>query len=169
MPRRRPTTQCCTQRNWRCCCNMCGGTKRLSAECRWSVLRLSVRTHSNMSFFQGGGIAAAFTAHFPQLVDENIVLIASAGIMDVGPYLRPSRRVLTPHCLQSSDISRTAKFMSSPLIQTLASSGPVRVRGTLLYRLCMYLDSWIYLALPPTPRKLLQFSAKVRPRTRVGA
>lgn len=56
----------------------------------------------------GGGIAAAFTAHFPQLVDENIVLIASAGIMD------------------SSDISRTAKFMSSPLIQTLASSGPVR-------------------------------------------
>ncbi|KAF5333580.1 hypothetical protein D9611_002839 [Ephemerocybe angulata] len=56
----------------------------------------------------GGGIAAAFTSQFPQLVDENVVLIASAGIMDSG------------------DISRTAKFMSSPLVQTLASSGPVR-------------------------------------------
>ncbi|KAJ2930865.1 hypothetical protein H1R20_g6227, partial [Candolleomyces eurysporus] len=56
----------------------------------------------------GGGIAAAFTSQFPQLVDENLVLIASAGIMD------------------SSDISRTAKFMSSPVVQTLASMGPVR-------------------------------------------
>ncbi|TFK29036.1 alpha/beta-hydrolase [Coprinopsis marcescibilis] len=56
----------------------------------------------------GGGIAAAFTSQFPNLVDENVVLIASAGIME------------------SSDISRTAKFMSSPLVQTFASSGPVR-------------------------------------------
>ncbi|EAU82658.2 hypothetical protein CC1G_12426 [Coprinopsis cinerea okayama7 len=56
----------------------------------------------------GGGIAATFTSQFPNLVDENIVLVASAGIME------------------STDISRTAKFMSSPLVQTLASSGPVR-------------------------------------------
>ena len=57
----------------------------------------------------GGGIAAAFTAQFPPLVNDKVVLIASAGLME------------------TSDISRTAKFMSSPLIQTLASSTPVRV------------------------------------------
>ncbi|KIK00540.1 hypothetical protein K443DRAFT_679111 [Laccaria amethystina LaAM-08-1] len=56
----------------------------------------------------GGGIAAAFTAQFPHLVNDKVVLIASAGLME------------------TSDISRTAKFMSSPLIQTLASSTPVR-------------------------------------------
>jgi len=56
----------------------------------------------------GGAIAAAFTSHFPHLVDEGVALIASAGIME------------------SSDISRTAKFMSSPLVQTLTSSKPAR-------------------------------------------
>ncbi|KAF8967472.1 Alpha/Beta hydrolase protein [Flammula alnicola] len=56
----------------------------------------------------GGAIAAAFTAQFPHLVDEGVGLIACAGLME------------------SSDISRTAKFMSSPLIQTLASSKPVQ-------------------------------------------
>lgn len=56
----------------------------------------------------GGGIAAVFTSQFPNLVDKNIVLLASAGIME------------------STDISRTAKFMSSPLVQTVAASGPVR-------------------------------------------
>jgi pimeloyl-ACP methyl ester carboxylesterase len=62
----------------------------------------------------GGGIAAAFTAQFPHLVNDKVVLIASAGLME------------------TSDISRTAKFMSSPLIQTLASSTPVRVRSSSL-------------------------------------
>ncbi|KAF8702342.1 hypothetical protein AX14_014407 [Amanita brunnescens Koide BX004] len=52
----------------------------------------------------GGGIAAAFTSQYPYLVDDRVVLIASAGIME------------------SSDISRTAKFMSSPFVQSLASS-----------------------------------------------
>jgi len=32
---------------------------------------------------QGGGVAAAFTAHFPHLVDNKIVLIASAGLIEV--------------------------------------------------------------------------------------
>lgn len=31
----------------------------------------------------GGGIAAAFTAHFPHLVDEGVGLIASAGLIEV--------------------------------------------------------------------------------------
>ncbi|KAF8632813.1 hypothetical protein AX15_001674 [Amanita polypyramis BW_CC] len=56
----------------------------------------------------GGGIAAAFTSQYPYLVDDRVVLIASAGIME------------------SSDISRTAKFMSSPIVQSLTSSNLAR-------------------------------------------
>ncbi|KAI1795097.1 alpha/beta-hydrolase [Ganoderma leucocontextum] len=57
----------------------------------------------------GGGIAAAFSAQFPHLVDDKVVLIASAGLMD------------------SSDMSRTTKFLSSPLMQVVASSYPFRL------------------------------------------
>ncbi|KDR84352.1 hypothetical protein GALMADRAFT_55533 [Galerina marginata CBS 339.88] len=57
----------------------------------------------------GGAITAAFTAQFPHLVDEGVGLIASAGLME------------------TTDISRTAKFMSSPLVQALASSKPVQM------------------------------------------
>ncbi|KAF8653442.1 hypothetical protein AX16_003917 [Volvariella volvacea WC 439] len=56
----------------------------------------------------GGGITAAFTAFFPSLVEDRICLIASAGVM------------------QSGDISRTAKMMSSPFVQAMAGSHPVR-------------------------------------------
>ncbi|TFK32664.1 Alpha/Beta hydrolase protein [Crucibulum laeve] len=58
----------------------------------------------------GGAIAASFTASFPHLVDDNVVFIASAGLM------------------KTSDISRTAKFMSAPIVQTLAASVPFRVQ-----------------------------------------
>ncbi|KAJ3501333.1 hypothetical protein NLJ89_g9379 [Agrocybe chaxingu] len=54
----------------------------------------------------GGAIAAAFTSQFPHLVDEGVGLIACAGLME------------------TSDLSRTAKFMSSPLVQTVTSSRP---------------------------------------------
>ncbi|KAI0758088.1 alpha/beta-hydrolase [Fomes fomentarius] len=57
----------------------------------------------------GGGIAAAFAAQFPHLVTDKVVLIASAGL------------------LQSSDMSRTTKFLSSPLMQVIASSYPFRL------------------------------------------
>ncbi|TFK73556.1 alpha/beta-hydrolase [Pluteus cervinus] len=56
----------------------------------------------------GGGIAAAFTGSFPHLVEDQIVLIASAGL------------------IETNDLPRTAKFMSSPLVQTVAASAPVR-------------------------------------------
>ncbi|KAI0068625.1 alpha/beta-hydrolase [Artomyces pyxidatus] len=56
----------------------------------------------------GGGIAAAFNHHFPDLVDGKIALIASAGLVESG------------------DMSRTTKFMSSPLVQTVTSSAPFR-------------------------------------------
>ncbi|KAG2130173.1 Alpha/Beta hydrolase protein [Suillus bovinus] len=54
----------------------------------------------------GGGIATAFSAHFPHLVNGKVALIASAGI------------------IESSDISRTAKFMSTPLVQTVSALPP---------------------------------------------
>ncbi|KAI5999807.1 Alpha/Beta hydrolase protein [Pisolithus orientalis] len=54
----------------------------------------------------GGGIAAAFATQFPQLVNGKVSLIASAGI------------------IESNDISRTAKIMSSPLTQIFSSLPP---------------------------------------------
>ncbi|KAG2361606.1 Alpha/Beta hydrolase protein [Suillus spraguei] len=57
----------------------------------------------------GGGIATAFSAHFPHLVNGKVALIASAGIME------------------SSDISRTAKFMSTPLVQTVSALPPFQI------------------------------------------
>ncbi|KAI6042291.1 Alpha/Beta hydrolase protein [Pisolithus marmoratus] len=54
----------------------------------------------------GGGIAAAFATHFPHLVNGKVALIASAGVVE------------------DSDISRTAKIMSSPLIQSVSSLPP---------------------------------------------
>ena len=37
----------------------------------------------DLSRFQGGAIAAAFTSHFPHLVDEGVALIASTGLVEV--------------------------------------------------------------------------------------
>lgn len=54
----------------------------------------------------GGGVATAFSAHFPHLVNGKVALIASAGI------------------IESGDISRTAKFMSTPLVQTVSALPP---------------------------------------------
>lgn len=43
-----------------------------------------VHLHSlHLCLIQGGGIAASFTANFPELVDDAVVLIASAGLMEV--------------------------------------------------------------------------------------
>ncbi|KAK7445077.1 hypothetical protein VKT23_014939 [Stygiomarasmius scandens] len=52
----------------------------------------------------GGALAAAFTVNFPELVQDKVVVLASAGL------------------IKTSDLSRTTKVMSSPLIQTLTSS-----------------------------------------------
>ncbi|KAH9002272.1 Alpha/Beta hydrolase protein [Lactarius hatsudake] len=56
----------------------------------------------------GGGILAAFTASFPDLVDSKVALIAPTGLVESG------------------DLSRTTRFMSSPFIQTVTSSAPFR-------------------------------------------
>ncbi|KAJ6556291.1 Alpha/Beta hydrolase protein [Mycena capillaripes] len=52
----------------------------------------------------GGAIAAAFVASFPGLVERDVVLVACAGLVE------------------SSDLPRTAKVMSSPLVQTLTAN-----------------------------------------------
>ncbi|KDQ63984.1 hypothetical protein JAAARDRAFT_27662 [Jaapia argillacea MUCL 33604] len=57
----------------------------------------------------GGAIAAEFTATFPHLVEDKVALICSAGLID------------------SADLSKTMRFMSSPLVQSLASSSPFRL------------------------------------------
>ncbi|KAI0254868.1 alpha/beta-hydrolase [Lactifluus subvellereus] len=56
----------------------------------------------------GGGILAAFTSFFPDLVDSKVAFIAPTGLVE------------------SKDLSRTTKFMSSPFIQTMTSSAPFR-------------------------------------------
>ncbi|KAF7984731.1 hypothetical protein HWV62_11666 [Athelia sp. TMB] len=57
----------------------------------------------------GAGIGVAVADLFPHLVSGKVALIAPAGL------------------LESGDISRTVKFMSSPLIQDITSSFPFRV------------------------------------------
>ncbi|KAE9408220.1 alpha/beta-hydrolase [Gymnopus androsaceus JB14] len=52
----------------------------------------------------GGGIAAAFTASFPNLVEDKVIIISSAGIV------------------HTEDLSRTSKIMTLPLVQAFASS-----------------------------------------------
>ncbi|KAJ7182212.1 Alpha/Beta hydrolase protein [Mycena crocata] len=52
----------------------------------------------------GGAIAAAFVATFPNLVESEVVLLSSAGLVE------------------SSDLSRTSKVMSSPFVQMLTAN-----------------------------------------------
>ncbi|KAH9983030.1 alpha/beta-hydrolase [Russula compacta] len=56
----------------------------------------------------GGGILAAFTSFFPDLVDSRVALIAPTGLVE------------------SKDLSKTTKFMSSPFVQSVTSSAPFR-------------------------------------------
>ncbi|KAJ7614496.1 Alpha/Beta hydrolase protein [Roridomyces roridus] len=57
-----------------------------------------------VGYSMGGAITAAFVATFPRLVEDDIVLIASAGLVE------------------SSDLPRTAKVMSSPIVQLLTAN-----------------------------------------------
>ncbi|THG92954.1 hypothetical protein EW026_g8136 [Hermanssonia centrifuga] len=57
----------------------------------------------------GGAVAAAFAVQFPHLVTGSIALMATTGIVDPG------------------DLSRTSRFLSSPLMQIITSSSPFRL------------------------------------------
>ncbi|KAI0782541.1 alpha/beta-hydrolase [Abortiporus biennis] len=57
----------------------------------------------------GGGVAAAFVDQFPHLSTGKLALLASSGI------------------IESTDLSRTSKFLSSPIMQIVTSSYPFRL------------------------------------------
>ncbi|KAI0796459.1 alpha/beta-hydrolase [Irpex lacteus] len=57
----------------------------------------------------GGGVAAAFCVQFPWLCRGRVALLAAAGV------------------IEASDISRTSRFLSSPLMQLVTSSYPFKV------------------------------------------
>ncbi|KAJ7186138.1 Alpha/Beta hydrolase protein [Mycena filopes] len=63
----------------------------------WSRTRL-------VGVSMGGAITAAFVATFPDLVEREVVLVACAGL------------------LESADLPRTAKVMSSPFVQALTAN-----------------------------------------------
>ncbi|EKM60147.1 uncharacterized protein PHACADRAFT_138571 [Phanerochaete carnosa HHB-10118-sp] len=57
----------------------------------------------------GGGIAAAFAVQFPHLVQGDVALIATTGVVD------------------AADLSRTSRFLSSPVMQFITASAPFRM------------------------------------------
>ena len=63
-------------------CNILDGRKQILSVFQWYV-RILIFSTRLMSRFQGGAIAAAFTSHFPHLVDEGVALIASTGLVEV--------------------------------------------------------------------------------------
>jgi pimeloyl-ACP methyl ester carboxylesterase len=60
--------------------------------------------------WQGGAIGTAFYEQFPYLVDDKVALLAPTGTME------------------TSELSRTTKLLSSPLGQAVSSTYPARVR-----------------------------------------
>ncbi|KAJ7732759.1 Alpha/Beta hydrolase protein [Mycena maculata] len=70
---------------------------------RWPRARL-------VGVSMGSAVAAAFVATFPDLVEQEVVLLASAGLVE------------------STDLPRTAKVMSTPIVQTLTANPLIYVR-----------------------------------------
>jgi len=71
-------------------CNMSNGPKLTSPASRWFAL--SPYAIVNIvdwfePFIQGGGILAAFTSFFPELVDSKVMLIAPTGLVEVSSYV----------------------------------------------------------------------------------
>ncbi|KAJ7935793.1 Alpha/Beta hydrolase protein [Mycena leptocephala] len=88
----------------------------------------------------GGAIAAAFVASFPALVEREVILLACAGLVE------------------SSDLPRTAKVMSSPFIQTLTAN-------PLIYAYLRRLASRASPAPPTKPTPRLRRTSTPPPRT----
>jgi hypothetical protein len=67
-------------------CSMSNGPKLTSLASRWSALSpYAIVTIVDWfePFIQGGGILAAFTSFFPDLVDSKVMLIAPTGLVEV--------------------------------------------------------------------------------------
>ncbi|KAJ6601944.1 Alpha/Beta hydrolase protein [Mycena vulgaris] len=71
-----------------------------------------------------GAIAAAFVATFPDLVENGVVLVAFTGIVE------------------SSELSRTAKFTSSPIVQALSTNPVIYVRHLVPPDLLLVISLW---------------------------
>jgi hypothetical protein len=80
--RKLPMIQIYIPHNLPILCNILDGKKQILSVSQWYV-RISSLAQNLSSRFQGGAIAAAFTSHFPHLVDEGVALIASAGLVEV--------------------------------------------------------------------------------------
>lgn len=121
----------CMQLNLRSSCSMSNGPKLTSPASRWSALSpYAIVTIIDWfePFIQGGGILAAFTSFFPDLVDSKVMLIAPTGLVEVSFSVNYTA-CFRPHLsFQSKDLSKTTKFMSSPFVQSITSSSPFRVR-----------------------------------------
>ena len=88
MPRKLPMTLLYMQHNLPSSCNMSNGPKLMSPASRWSALSpYAIVTIVDVDWFepfiQGGGILAAFTSFFPDLVDSKVMLIAPTGLVEV--------------------------------------------------------------------------------------
>jgi hypothetical protein len=111
-------------------CNMSNGPKLTSSASRWSALSpYAIVTTVDWfePFIQGGGILAAFSSFFPDLVDSKVMLIAPTGLVEVSSSVIHTARFRPHPRFQSKDLSKTTKFMSSPFVQSVTSSAPFRV------------------------------------------
>lgn len=63
----------------------------MSSDFLWSVVAAVIQPCRILGDLeQGGAVAAAFAASFPHLIDESVVFLASAGIMEVNDvYIFP--------------------------------------------------------------------------------
>ncbi len=82
---RSPTMPLYTPLSLRSSCSMSDGLKHTSLASLWyaRVRTLSYSLINSRCFVQGGGILAAFTSFFPDLVDSNVALIAPTGLVEV--------------------------------------------------------------------------------------
>ncbi len=67
-------------------CSTSNGPKLTSPAYRWSAFSpyaIVIVVDWFELFIQGGGILAAFTSFFPDLVDSKVVLIAPTGLVEV--------------------------------------------------------------------------------------
>lgn len=131
MPRRLPMMPLYMQPNLPSSCSMSNGPKLTSPASRWLALSPYVMitiVDWFETFIQGGGILAAFTSFFPDLVDSKVMLIAPTGLVEVSSSVIHTACFLPHPRFQSKDLSKTTKFMSSPFVQSVTSSAPFRVR-----------------------------------------
>ena len=125
--RKLPMIQIYIPHNLPILCNILDGRKRILSVSQWYVCILIFSTRTYQDFR-----VAALRRHslhtFPILLTKAWHLSRRRDLWRYVYRLSlPSSRSSCDRLYQSSDISRTARFMSSPLVQALTSSAPARV------------------------------------------